>query len=232
MIAAYFVLQLCFGYLVGHAVSQLNLWFTDARGIAPLPAAMYLPTVVIVSLSLGTLSVLALVRWRWRDWLFVGKPPGLGVAGSHQRWLSLATIAGVATPFVGGYLTQWLAGDHSISQAITELGEGTPWAMRVVLLLFVVTAGPLVEELLFRGLLLGGLLRHMGPLAAGAISATAFACVHIPDMHGALYAMPNLALLGGVCAWLRLRSGSLWPAVFAHGINNLLAAAAWFSVGH
>jgi uncharacterized protein len=27
---------------------------------------------------------------------------------------------------------------------------------------------------------------------------------------------------------LRLRSGSIWPAVVAHGANNLLAVLGWF----
>lgn len=232
MIAAYFVLQLVFGFLAGHAVNLVNGWLTGADGVAPLPATMYLPTVVILALSLGTVSMLALARWRWNHWLAVGHPPGLGFVGVDQRWLSMAAIAGVATPFVGGYLTQWLAGDHAVSQAITEIGEGTPLAMRLTLVLFVVTAGPLVEELLFRGMLLGGLLRHMGPGLATLVSALAFACVHIPDMHGALYALPDLALLGALCAWLRLRSGSIWPAIFAHALNNLLATAAWFISAH
>ena len=44
--------------------------------------------------------------------------------------------------------------------------------------------------------------------------------------------MPALALLRVALAWLRLRSGSLWPAVIAHGCNNLLAMLAMFVALH
>ena len=64
-------------------------------------------------------------------------------------------------------------------------------------------------------------------------SAALFALVHQPDLHWLWYALPNLALLGVVLTWLRLRSGSLWPAVLAHAINNLLAMLALFvSLAH
>jgi hypothetical protein len=42
--------------------------------------------------------------------------------------------------------------------------------------------------------------------------------------------LPDLALLALLLAWLRLRSGSIWPAVLAHGLNNLLGVASWFVV--
>jgi membrane protease YdiL (CAAX protease family) len=54
--------------------------------------------------------------------------------------------------------------------------------------------------------------------------------VHLPDLGFLWYAVPNLALLAAALAWLRLRSGSLWPAVVAHGMNNLLVVVAWFVI--
>ena len=64
-------------------------------------------------------------------------------------------------------------------------------------------------------------------LAIG-LSAGLFGLVHLPDLGYLWYAVPNLMLLGIGAAWLRLRSASLWPAVLAHGTNNLLAVAGWF----
>jgi membrane protease YdiL (CAAX protease family) len=56
----------------------------------------------------------------------------------------------------------------------------------------------------------------------------AFGLAHLPGLQFQWYALPDLVLLGCVLAWLRLRSGSIWPAILAHGTNNLLAVLAWF----
>jgi membrane protease YdiL (CAAX protease family) len=56
-----------------------------------------------------------------------------------------------------------------------------------------------------------------------------FALAHLPSMQWQWYALPDLALLAAALSWLRLRAGSLWPAVLAHGVNNLLAVVAWFA---
>jgi membrane protease YdiL (CAAX protease family) len=61
-----------------------------------------------------------------------------------------------------------------------------------------------------------------------AISAALFALAHLPSMQWQWYALPDLALLAAALSWLRLRAGSLWPAVLAHGVNNLLAVVVWF----
>jgi membrane protease YdiL (CAAX protease family) len=96
----------------------------------------------------------------------------------------------------------------------------------------VASIGPLVEELLFRGVLLSALLRRLRTAWAVLASAVLFALVHLPELHWLWYALPNLALLGVALAWLRLRSGSLWPAVIAHACNNLLAMVALFASLH
>jgi membrane protease YdiL (CAAX protease family) len=70
----------------------------------------------------------------------------------------------------------------------------------------------------------------MAPGAAAFMTAALFACVHLPDLGFLWYALPNLLLLGLVLAWLRLKSGSLWPAVLAHAVNNALAVVSWFVV--
>jgi membrane protease YdiL (CAAX protease family) len=85
-----------------------------------------------------------------------------------------------------------------------------------------------VEELLFRGVLLSAVARYTGNGVAIVLSALLFACVHLPDLSFLWYALPNLALLGLILGWLRVQSGSIWPAVVAHGMNNLLAVVSWF----
>ncbi len=78
----------------------------------------------------------------------------------------------------------------------------------------VVIAAPLVEEYLFRGLLLAGLRRSVNSRWAIVLSAAIFAVVH-PAVS-----FPAVFVLGLLTAWAMLRTGSLLPGIIAHGVHN------------
>jgi membrane protease YdiL (CAAX protease family) len=105
-----------------------------------------------------------------------------------------------------------------------DLAWGSVEAVGVALLGSVVFA-PAFEELIFRGLLHGTLrVRLAWPLAALG-SALLFGLAHGYGAAGFL----SVFLSGLLWAWVYERTGSLLPAVLAHGINNaavLLALAA------
>lgn len=183
-----------------------------------------------------------LARRRWPlQWKQPAAACGFGFRRpSHPAFYAAAILLGLAIPVLGGMLTHWLAHGHAVPQDVARMGQSASLAGRLVLAGAAVTMGPLVEETLFRGVLLSALLgfRHHGTVTAGRtvaavlISAALFGLVHLPDLGYLWYAVPNLILLGIATAWLRLRSGSLWPAVLAHAINNLLAVAGWFLATH
>jgi membrane protease YdiL (CAAX protease family) len=77
---------------------------------------------------------------------------------------------------------------------------------------------PIGEEIFFRGFVYGGLRSRWGVPAALVVSSLAFAVVHLQVVHG----FP-IFLLGAVFALVYQRTGSLVPAVVAHGVNNLIA---------
>jgi membrane protease YdiL (CAAX protease family) len=90
--------------------------------------------------------------------------------------------------------------------------------------LFVIGAvilAPVVEELLFRGVLLRALLRRVAPVTAVLASAVIFALVHyVGDPH-TLPFLPALTGLGVVLAVVALRSGDLSTSIFIHAGFNL-----------
>lgn len=89
-----------------------------------------------------------------------------------------------------------------------------------ILLLFgaaVVTAA-ICEEFLFRGLLLQLLRRRSGWVVAIVSSALLFAVFHLNPV-----VLVPVALVGAYLAVLVWRSGSLYPAILAHALNNGLA---------
>ena len=238
LIALYFVLQYVVGAVVGLLVGLTVGLMHGLRGgdaMARIQALIVQPDVnslmVILTLAITATITLLLARRRWPALWPLAAPPGFGFAPSPQAGYYMAAAAlGLMLPFLGGLLTQWFAQGHEVSQDIKQLGAAASPALRIPLALLVVTLGPVVEELLFRGVLLSAAMRHMTPGAAAFMTAALFACVHLPDLGFLWYALPNLLLLGLVLAWLRLKSGSLWPAVLAHAVNNALAVVSWFVV--
>jgi membrane protease YdiL (CAAX protease family) len=104
-----------------------------------------------------------------------------------------------------------------------ELGVGNPSIVIAVLaVVMIVGLAPVAEELFFRGFLFAGLRTRWSLWPAAITSGLIFGLVHAPT--GITTVVP-LAALGIALCWLYNRTGSLWPCVIAHMINNGLALA-------
>lgn len=85
------------------------------------------------------------------------------------------------------------------------------------------------EEMLFRGLIAGLLIRRLGFWRGNTLQALTFLAPHCLLLLASTAVWPILPvqLLGGwLFGWLRNRSSSIGPAWFAHAGGNLLAALA------
>lgn len=84
---------------------------------------------------------------------------------------------------------------------------------------FVVAAAlvPVAEELLFRGVGFT-LLQRFGPALAVVAVGVLFALA-----HGLVRALPILVAFGIALAWLRHRTGSVYPCIALHAVFNALA---------
>lgn len=85
--------------------------------------------------------------------------------------------------------------------------------------LLAVVAAPLVEEILFRGLVFRGMRRMMGFLPAALASAALFAVVHPPVSVAPVF------VLGVVAAWAYERSGLLLAPIVAHAVYNAVVVS-------
>jgi len=238
LIALYFALQLAVGGMLSLTAGLVEVLQHggDAKAIITqgrhwLGHSDTSAIAVMVTLLASALVVFRQAHHWWPTLWSQSDLPGFGFTPSKPVAIYLvAIVVGAMMPFIGGMLTQWLAQGHQVSQDIKQLGANTPLLLRVPLALLVVSIGPAVEELLFRGVLLSAVARHVGNGWGVAVTGLLFACVHLPDLSFLWYALPNLALLGLVLGWLRVQSGSIWPSVIAHGMNNLLAVVSWFVV--
>jgi CAAX protease family protein len=92
---------------------------------------------------------------------------------------------------------------------------------------FVVVAAvaPVVEELTYRGLGFAALRDARGVAAAVVLTAIAFGLA-----HGLVVALPVLTIFGAILAWLRWKTGSLYPAIILHAVFNGAALIAAVTV--
>ncbi len=146
----------------------------------------------------------------------VVRTPGFSIAG--YALILVASVAIVA--LVAGYVhaVHALFGIHQDGELTAFRDRSAVWAI-----LLIVVLPPLQEELAFRGLIFGGLRTTLGVTEALLVSAFAFAMLHL-----SIPALVTHLPLGLYFGWLRYRSNSLWPGVFAHACHNLgVVVLAW-----
>ena len=97
------------------------------------------------------------------------------------------------------------------------IGMGPGRDIRRLTLIGIVILGPFAEEIFYRGFIFGGLFGRLGPWRAAYVSAGLFAVSHMD--FGLI--IPAFAA-GLLFAWVYNRTGSIWPIILAHSIQNAL----------
>lgn len=142
-----------------------------------------------------------------------------------RSWKRLLLAWGVLmlVAFVQAKVHEWTGGGGETLQTKmveTVVGEGNAALGGFGAMLLIALLGPVFEEIVFRGLLLGGLARHISFGWANALQALAFALAHDDAPRFAFYFA--MGLLGG---WLVKSTRSLGPAIALHVLNNALFVA-------
>jgi uncharacterized protein len=82
----------------------------------------------------------------------------------------------------------------------------------------IVIAAPILEEILFRGIILDGFLKNYTPAQAILVSSFMFGLIHGNFPQGI-----SAFILGCLIAWLYWKTNSILPCMILHAINNGLA---------
>jgi membrane protease YdiL (CAAX protease family) len=148
----------------------------------------------------------------------------LAIRPAHVALLGAAAL---------GALTVWTFPSWIAAQLLPLMPEGTTSSLelltrllqtaapggKAVLLLAIVVSAPLFEEVIFRGYLWSAISRAAPQWVALVLTTVLFAMYHVDPVH-IVALLPTALFLG----WLRLMSGSLWPSIVAHFVNNAVAA--------
>ena len=85
-------------------------------------------------------------------------------------------------------------------------------------LFIAVVIAPLTEEIVHRGIILKGLLAYCTQNRAIIWSAILFGLIHLNPWQ-----FPTAFIAGLVFAYWVIQTGSLWPAILGHALNNFLS---------
>jgi membrane protease YdiL (CAAX protease family) len=130
----------------------------------------------------------------------------------------------IAIAIVTAPLIVWIWPDGPPSQSVAEVAESSETLIEQLLVLMVVAVGaPIIEEMIFRGMLLSILARSLSRWPAILVSAAVFSAVHLFDPN-AIAVIPGLFLLGIALGWAAMKRGDLSLAIALHSGINLLAA--------
>jgi len=244
-IISYIVIAMGLAWLVA-----LPLWL--GGGLAGplaglvLPVMMYTPAVAVLFVMLVMRPVPRGQRLR-----FLGMWPLRPV--KRVIWMSViglfGTIAVVVLSLVVAALCGWITLDLVTFSGFAEVLEAGPAGAAALPPLGVLVAAQLLalpvaavtvnavaafgEEIGWRGFLVPALRRY-GTWPALLVSGAVWGLWHAPiillgynfgrtDITGVLLMTAGCLAWGVLLGWLRLRSGSVWPAVFAHGAVNAAA---------
>lgn len=138
--------------------------------------------------------------------------------------LPVRLCAGLAAHYLSGGTLENIGGIDD-GRAFPLLASPAIAGLPIVFMVGVVA--PMVEELIFRGIVYVWLRQKIGVWPAAILSALVFGLIHTQIAMGISAVVMGIAL-----AWLYERSRSLWVPFALHAINNtLVIALAFFALG-
>lgn len=99
-------------------------------------------------------------------------------------------------------------------------------AARYAIVLMATLTAPLVEEVVYRGVLYPALQRRIGMLWGVVGVMLVFALIHVPQYYPSLGAIATIVVLSLTLTFLRAYTGRLLPCVIIHTIFNSLSSVA------
>jgi membrane protease YdiL (CAAX protease family) len=215
--------------LLGLAPVVFLLPYAARRGITPAlpdyaralgefalkdPTAIFLQVFSTLPAHVLTLAVVWAVVTRF------GKRPFWETLGwSWSRHLGLWTSAGLGVVlfFASSALAHFLGGDKLTP--LEEILNSSPATRYMIAFLATLTA-PLVEELVFRGVLYSALRRLIGTVGAVIFIVALFTAVHVPQYRTNYGVIAAVALLSLALTVIRAVSGRLLPCFIVHLVFN------------
>ena len=210
--------------LVGGAlISLLGTLLAGGELEDPPPGVLIAATFFQDACLVGAALLLARVTSGARGpWHFGLRSTRVGAA---IGWLAAAYVAFLALT------AAWLAFMSALGVKVDsaeelpkELGADESTLALVIVGVLVTIVAPIAEELFFRGFFFTALRRWKGVGVAAAITGAVFGLIHVGSSPAEF--LPPLAFFGVLLCLLYWQTGSLFPCIGLHAVNNSVAFGA------
>lgn len=190
------------------AATDASLSDTETLGVSILGT-------LILEIALFGLAA-GFTVWKFRlSW----RALGFLVPRADRVWVPIATVVGTfAVLSVYAILVDLIGADELLPQDTLQENVFDHRALVILAGILAVITAPIAEETFFRGFLFIGLTKRFGFVWAAAISGFLFALA-----HGEPSTLIPFTIVGMVFAWAYVAAGSLWGAIAAHLIFNLIS---------
>lgn len=155
----------------------------------------------------------------------IAAPAALGLRAPLRPAIRLAVLAYLVYIACALVINAVLSPEQEDIARDLGLGEGVLESIAAGFLIIV--AASITEEVFFRGFVFPGLRSRLPFALAAVISAAVWALLHFNPENpaGSWGVVLQLTVLGVALAWVYERTGSLWPSIGIHALNNALAFA-------
>ncbi len=176
------------------------------------PTAIAIQILAVIPAHLVTLAAAWMIITNGRKYSFAGT---LGWQAGGMRWWHYAII--MAAFFALAIAVGTILPEQE--NEMLRILKSSRYAVFFVAFMAVVTA-PLVEEVIYRGLLYSALQRTVGVGGGVAIVTLLFSFVHLPQYYPSIGTMVLLTVLSLVLTLIRVKTGNLLPCIILHTIFN------------
>ena len=189
------------------------LWF-----FGPDPSGMSFGTQILIATLLGTGIPC------WIVYLIRKKKTNIGsfnLTIENRRIIPLIVL--VAIPLnlgIAGPLVELVPMTDFFREMIREMVLEMASDQGLLMFIALVIAAPILEELIFRGIMLDGLLRIYSPTKAVIVSSLLFGLIHLNPAQ-----FVGGALVGGFMGWVYVHTRSVLATILIHASFNLTAFA-------
>jgi uncharacterized protein len=198
--------------------------FTTAEANNPTPAVTDLSTALTDIAFI--LVALIVAFWAGRPW-----PAQFGLRRPTVTLPRVAAIvvAGYVLFLMFSLLWQLVVDSHANEHyLVKDIGAKSGTAGVLAACFVVGVVAPFCEEFLFRGFIYGALRNWRGPVVAALLTGVLFGAVHVGSAPGV--DLVPLGVFGVMLCAIRQYTGSLYPGVALHSLNNsvaLVSTAGW-----
>jgi membrane protease YdiL (CAAX protease family) len=223
--AMFFLAQIAVGMVAGVVAV---LYFAVTRGAMGSTVAAQIQRTVILPTSVVALALSGAVAY-WLTARSASADPDasaladVGVKAARLRdALAAAAIGLCISSVIAGAVALIFppSAKAAMGPLSAALQHSTGWGRLLFVVLALLLAPP-VEEFVFRGVLLTGLARAWGVVPAALFVTLLFGSVHLMEVRHYWPALGLILAMASCAAFVRLKTGSLVPAICLHLAYNL-----------